>query len=112
MSVKTVSTREDIDFDKHLIEIKLKLSKDKANFVKLQNIRTFYDSEGTDSYKVDSAITTDMLDLSKHIELGKEQLACTHDNIDFDKYVGHNSHKDFYKTYCTNCNLIIDEYDI
>ena len=112
MSCKKVSTREDIDFDKHLIKVKVILDEASSNFIKLRRVKMFYEGENFENYSVEDSINSEMAEYMKLIELSKKQLACTHDDIEFDKYVGHDSHKDYYDTSCNECGLVFDHYDV
>ena len=111
MSCKTVSTREDIDFDKHLIELKSKRDRVFTKLVDANKILKFYNDEGIDMYSVLSEINSAKANYEGSIAKYNRQMLCSHSDIVFGKYDGRDSHKDYYVTECESCKLEFDDYD-
>ena len=111
MSVRTVSKRGDIDFNKHLIELKEKRDKAVENYKECDAIYRFYMEGDFDQYSILSEIQHMRNHYQDLIDGYNKQMVCSHEHIDFDKYVGSDSHKDYYETKCVECGLIFDRYD-
>ena len=112
MSICTINSIYDIDYDVLGEEISKKLIQGKKDFVKLRHVKLYYDGEGIKNYKVSTALTDEIFRLGTNVEMLKGQNECNHGGIRFHENVGHDSHKEYFRTYCTICNLTIEDYSI
>jgi hypothetical protein len=109
-SVCKINSVHDIDYDAHKSNIKKELEETKAKWVKLNNLNDYYKSEDINSYKISNSITDEMVKHSDTIIRLKKELECDHEGVRFHENIGHDSHKEYYKTYCTHCGSIFETY--
>jgi predicted nuclease with TOPRIM domain len=113
MSVCTINSVHDIDYEQVKSDLTKKLEKAQSDFEAAEELFCYWRNESDlMNQNIEKVISTEYDKIQYKSELLKDQLECKHESIKFHENVGHTHGGEIFKTYCTECEYEFETYQI